>query len=194
MPIKTEYIEDDEWKILSLGQFIVGITTSTYNDDYGKFYQMKLSITNLSDSSYDFDPADIETYIIDEEDYCTNVPTYTAQEFRKRIRSKQRWEKIANVLNTIAASWSSQYYANASASLQAQANSRYLNDKLKEDIKVRDTGYLKKNTIHPYETINGYMNIKYRRGTTMNIIIPFNDVQYVFTWDITKKAINRTDL
>lgn len=183
-----EYVDDEEWNILSLGgDFLIGISTTTSKDQYGKFYQLKLSISNHSGESYTFDPGEIKTYVIDD-DFCDQVTIYTAQRFQKKMRNKQAWAKFFNDMNAALAAWNTEYTVqslgnnvwvtpttkyDAAAALQATADNQYMQDRMNEDRRTRDAGYLKKNTIHPNETILGYMNIKYLRGKRMNMIIPF---------------------
>lgn len=199
-----EYVDDEEWNILPLGgDFLIGISTTTSKDQYGKFYQLKLSISNHSGKSYTFDPGEIRTYVIDDE-FCDLVTTYTAQRFQKKMRNKQAWTKFFNDMNAALAAWNTEYTVqsldnnvwvtpttkyDAAAALQATADNQYLRDRMNEDRRTRDAGYLKKNTIHPNETILGYMNIKFLKGKQMNMIIPFKGKQYVFIWDVTKKAL-----
>ena len=185
-----EYVDGEEWNILTLGHFIVGISNSVNNDKYGKFYQMKLSISNVSDKPYTFDPADITTYVIDEEDQCKKVVAYTSKKMQNKIAKNQAWTTFFNCLSATVESFTAGNNVTHGDFLQRQVCAQYLDNQMAEDRKVRDVGYLKKNTIHANETIVGHMNIKFSRGELMNIIIPLGDKQYVFVWDVTKKSLN----
>ena len=57
---------------------------------------------------------------------------------------------------------------------------------MENDRKIRDEGYLKKNTIHPGEGIVGYMFVKKQRGVTMEVQIPVNGVVFDYKWSIKK--------
>ena len=46
---------------------------------------------------------------------------------------------------------------------------------------------MKKNTIHPGETICGYMNIKRKKGKLMVVDIDICGCNYCFAWDVGKK-------
>lgn len=50
---------------------------------------------------------------------------------------------------------------------------------------AKNEGYLKKTTIHPGQSISGYINIKRVKGVSMNIIIDINGAKYNFPWNIS---------
>ena len=81
------------------------------------------------------------------------------------------------------------YNANAAAQAQLAANQRMmsLGRLFEEDRNIRRQGYLKKNTIHPGETICGYMNIKRKKGKLMVVDIDICGCNYCFAWDVGKK-------
>ena len=54
--------------------------------------------------------------------------------------------------------------------------------------KVKEQGYLKKTTIHPGESIVGYMNIKRKKGGLLTVEIPVGKDAYLFDWDVSKKS------
>lgn len=55
---------------------------------------------------------------------------------------------------------------------------------MENDRRIRDEGYLKKNTIHPGEGIVGYMFVKKQKGVTMEVQIPVNGVVFDYKWNI----------
>lgn len=58
---------------------------------------------------------------------------------------------------------------------------------MEEDRRTGEEGYLKKTTIHPGESILGFMNVKRKKGLEMRVVIPLNGQNYVFDWDVSKK-------
>ena len=58
---------------------------------------------------------------------------------------------------------------------------------MENDRTTKEQGYLKKTTIHPNESIIGYMNIKRKKGSNLIINIPTNGSIHSFEWDVNKK-------
>ena len=59
------------------------------------------------------------------------------------------------------------------------------------DRKIRDVGYLKRNTIHPGESVCGFMMVKRQRGKKMNVVLNVNGTSFNFSWDLKKKKKNK---
>ena len=82
---------------------------------------------------------------------------------------------------------------NGAAAYQAQviASNRVAayNNALLSERATKNEGYLKRTTIHPGETISGYVNIERKKGISMTINIDINGVIYTFPWDITPGII-----
>lgn len=76
------------------------------------------------------------------------------------------------------------------AAYQAQviANNRAAayNNALLSERAAKDEGYLKRMTIHPGQTIQGYVNIQRRKGTSMDIRVYIQGVAYPFSWNISR--------
>lgn len=79
----------------------------------------------------------------------------------------------------------------AGAAYQAQALSQQrmadFNNAMAEEKKIKELGYLKKNTIYPGEIISGYVHIKRVKGKFIQIILSIEDADYVFDWCFEKK-------
>ncbi len=58
---------------------------------------------------------------------------------------------------------------------------------MENDRVVKEQGYLKKTTVHPGESIVGYMNIKRKKGKILTVNIAVDDCVYSFDWDVSKK-------
>ncbi len=93
----------------------------------------------------------------------------------------------------------SSYYGNSSsttvsydgaAAYQAQliASDRIAdyNNALLSERAAKDEGYLKKTTIHPGETISGYIHIERKEGKTINVNVDIKGIIYAFNWKIGK--------
>lgn len=75
------------------------------------------------------------------------------------------------------------YQANMAASQQMMT----LGKMMENDRVVKEQGYLKKTTVHPGESIVGYMNIKRKKGKILTVNIAVDDCVYSFDWDVSKK-------
>lgn len=58
---------------------------------------------------------------------------------------------------------------------------------MENDRAVKEQGYLKMTTVHPGESIVGYMNIKRKKGCVLTVSIPVDNHVYSFDWDVRKK-------
>lgn len=181
-----EYRDGDEWGVIAKNGFVVGLSNKVVKDDYGSFYQIRILVENLTDNNYIFDPDTIFATITDQ--YVTDSPlkVYSAEGFQKKIKSDQAW---ASAFMGLAAGMESNYNS-FSTYMQFAA----MDKQMEYDRKIRNEGYLKKNTIHPGEGIVGFMNIKRIKGQTVKVTVPVNGTDYVFTWDVSKKKkVKRED-
>lgn len=209
--IVKEYRNGDEWGCRAKDGFVVSLGNKYVSDDYGNFYQLTVLIQNLTSEPYTFDPDSIKAYVVNRDSLLENMKIYSAEAFQKKIKNDQMWTQvfagIAAGINTAQASYQTSYvsttgyggytyiqpvttYNASAASLANMIASNQMMDMAKQmeaDRKVRDEGYLKKNTIHSGEGVIGYMNVKRIKGSRMTVIIPVNGEQYIFVWDIAKK-------
>lgn len=113
---------------------------------------------------------------------------YTNETFQKKIKRSQAWAMalygfsaglnagMAGHSTSYSTSYSSNGYTYTTATYHYDANAAYqanmaaqyqimtLGKMMENDKKVKEQGYLKKTTIHPGESIVGYMNIKRKKG------------------------------
>lgn len=72
----------------------------------------------------------------------------------------------------------------AAAAYQAQviARNRMANyeNALLQDRAIKQEGYLRKTTIYPGESIQGYVNIKRVNGVSMTVLVDINGAKYKF--------------
>lgn len=79
------------------------------------------------------------------------------------------------------------YYDSGAAltsSLQGRTYLNELKNKYSIDCSIKSRGYLKICTIHSDEDIFGYINIKRKRGSSLNISIPVKGENFIFKWDL----------
>lgn len=76
------------------------------------------------------------------------------------------------------------------AAYQAQviASNRIANyeNSLLQDRAIKQEGYLRKTTIYPGNTIQGYVNIKRIKGNSMVVYVDINGAKYEFPWNVSK--------
>lgn len=201
----AEYRNGDEWAMIAKEGFIVGVSNKLIKDDYGKFYRLQIMIQNLSNNSFVFTPETVSSYCTLKDQSVNRMKVYTSESFQKMIRNKQMWAEaltgFSNGLNAGMAGYSTSYVSTpyggytvstynpgntAVANMIATNQMMEMGKQMENDRKIRDEGYLKKNTIHPGEGIVGYMFVKKQRGVTMEVQIPVNGVVFDFKWNIKK--------
>ena len=207
----AEFRDGDEWAVIARHGFVVGLSNQYIRDDYGKFYQLTIRIRNLTERSYTFDPDTVRAFLVNKRNDTIALKVYSSEGFQKKIKRTQTWNRvlagISAGLEAGTSGYETSYVSRTSVngysylqpissynhSAAAQANALngiqlYLLDKeMEEDRRTREEGYLKKTTIHPGESILGFMNVKRKKGLEMRVVIPLNGQTYVFDWDVSKK-------
>ncbi len=207
----TEYNDGRLWAYRDVGDVVVGLTSYEAKDDYGKYYQINIFIHNHGDTSFLFDPATVLSFLTTKAGDTLQLQVYTNEMFQQKIKRSQSWAMalygLSAGLNAGTAGYSTSYstsyspngYAyttitqhyNANAAYQANIAASYqiqtLGKMMENDYAVKEQGYLKMNTVHPDESIVGYMNIKRKKGCVLTVSIPVNGHVYSFDWDVRKK-------
>lgn len=207
----TEFRDGDEWAVIDRHGFVVGLNNKYIYDDYGKFYQLTIRIRNLTENPYTFDPDTVSAFLVNKRNDTIALKVYSSEGFQKKIRRTQAWNRVLAGISAGLEAGTSGYetsyvsrtgvggysylqpisgYSHSEAA-QAHALSGiqlYLLDKeMEADRRTREEGYLKKTTIHPGESILGFINVKRKKGLEMRVVIPLNGWDYVFDWDVSKK-------
>lgn len=202
----TEYRDDNEFGIIAKDSIIVGVSCNTMKDDYGSYYQLNILIQNLTDNSFVFEPADVKANLVTKWEEYEEMRVYTAQSLQKKIRNAQMWTSVflglSAGLNAASAGYSTSYVSSpyggytvqtynagnaAMANMLATNQMILMGKQMENDRKVRDEGYLKKNTVKPGEGIYGYMLVKRQKGKEMTVLIPVNGKEFSYTWSLAKK-------
>lgn len=201
----AEYRNGDEWAMIAKEGFIVGVSNKLIKDDYGKFYRLQIMIQNLSNNPFTFTPELVSSYCTLKDQSINSMKVYTSESFQKMIKKKQMWAEaltgFANGLNAGMAGYSSSYVSTpyggytvntynagnaAVANMIATNQMLEMGKQMENDRKIRDEGYLKKNTIRPGEGIIGYMFVKKQKGIIMEVQIPINGIVFAYKWNIEK--------
>lgn len=89
----------------------------------------------------------------------------------------------------MSSSYTRTYDANAAyqARVLSQQRMADFSDALIKEQEVKKLGYLKANTIHPGESISGYVHVQRVKGKTAQFIINIEGAEYVFDWSFGKR-------
>lgn len=83
---------------------------------------------------------------------------------------------------------STTYSYDATASYYARQNAnRNISNYNNQQYQIRESinqGYLKSNTIFKEQRLNGYINIKFKKGDFLYVTVPVNNDYYPFVWEI----------
>lgn len=87
-----------------------------------------------------------------------------------------------------ATSYTTSYNAAAAYQAQVLASQRMaeMGYAMETEKKVKELGYIKKNTIYPGETISGYVHIKRERGKSVYVIVNIEGAEYIYNWNYGK--------
>lgn len=199
----TEYQDGEQWAFAIKDGIMVGITNKTIKDDYGAFYLLSIMIRNMTDCTFDFNPSTVEAFLISNVEQCEAMKVYTVEKLQKKIKADQTLTSIftglslglnaanagyqsTNVVGPYG-TYSVQTYnaANAALANMLATNQLMAMDKqFKTDLKIRNDGYLKRNTIHSGESVCGFMMVKRQRGKKMNVVFNVNGTAFSFSWDL----------
>lgn len=180
--VVTEYNDGKQWAYRDANGFVVGMSNSEAKDDYGKYYQICIFISNHGNTPVDFIPEEVEARLVGKSGETMPLKVYTNEKFQRKIKNAQAWAMALYGFSAgLDAGTAGQ--ANMAASAQIMTLGKMMDD----DRAVKEQGYLKRTTVHPGECIVGYMNIKRQKGLAMNVTVPMNGHAYSFDWDVSKK-------
>lgn len=87
---KVEYQNGVSWPYYNKNGLTVGMTNKQVND-YGKWFQINIVITNKSMLPIDFDPTEITAVLIDNKDNPIDLRVFSADDYMKKVRRIQNW-------------------------------------------------------------------------------------------------------
>lgn len=211
----TEYFKGYLWAYRKVGNFVVGMTNYKISDSYGKYYQVALFIHNIGDSVVTFDPDRINAKVY-KKSYDYILYPYTYDEYMKKIKRSQTWAMallgFSSGLNAGLSSYQTTYTTTygvghmpytqvqttynpsmaATANMASTTQMMTLSVMLDNEKKQLTQDYLRITTIHPGETIIGYMNFKYKKGKDMTVYVPLDNKVYKFDWMLAPPQKNQS--
>jgi len=96
------------------------------------------------------------------------------------------YDNSINYNGTINASTSSYNgLAAYQANVIAENRLAQYKESMVSECNIKEEGYLKATTIHPGETLNGYINIEGKHGLGLIITLKIGDADYVYKWNVS---------
>lgn len=204
---KIEFRDGTEWNYYISNNIKIA-SNSIVQRDYGKWHKVNILISNNSDQIIEIDPTkDIYAYSTDKDNKSTTLEVWSSEQYLIKVKRAQNWAMALNAAaegfnagsagysNTSSYSYNNGYtYTNnynSSQAYQAQVLSQMrvenLSNKMFDERNIKQMGYLKKNTIHPGESIQGYINIKFISGEKLFLTLIVANTNYKFDWNFSKK-------
>lgn len=172
---KTEYRDGKQVMTITKDGITLSVTMSKEKNDYGTFYQSCMSIKNGTGETFTFSPEDIEVKVVDKYGEVNDLGVYTSDSYSKKVRRNQNWDVfLSQVVDAVASGGNSM---SATQGVTAKAAQR-------GELRHETNGYLTKNTLHPDDTLAGFVNIGYNRGRVLLVRIPVNGQTFDMKWKL----------
>lgn len=210
----AEYLDGRVWAYRQLGDVLVGMTNYMVKD-YGKFYQVAFYIKNLGDKAITFNPEEIFSVLHNRKGELEVLKVHSYENYMKKVNRSQAWtmallEVSAGLSAGFAGYQTSQttvyqpgkapytqrttsynYAAASAANSLSQLQIMEYAKMMRDDKHIISKGYLKMTTMHPDESIFGYVNIEREKGELMTVGVYIDGHKYLFDWDVSMKKKRR---
>lgn len=239
--LKNEYQNGVNWLYYNKNGVVI-VATNTISKDYGKYYQIKLVISNNSIMPIEFNPNNITSTLTHKKKGDIPLIVYSAEDYMKKVKRQQNFAIAMNAFaesmsavnagySTSSTTTNSTYNGNSNTSGNAHAwdsNGTYANanfsgdtsssgnssttstttsyngatayqaqviasnriasyeNELLNERAIKNEGYLKRTTLYPGDVISGYINIGYKKGSKIEIVVNLYEAEYRFSWDTGK--------
>ena len=169
-------------------------------------------ITNHSLTPIEVTPEnDITAVAFDEQNMPTDLQVWSYDEYMKKVNRSQTWSAIlmgvSEGLSTAGAGYSTSTTtvhsshggstsfrtttysptAAAQANLASQQRIANFSQALHNERKIKQLGYLKKNTTYPGESVSGFIHIDCDKGLRLVVNVNIEGAEYLYEWGIGKK-------
>lgn len=170
-------------------------------------------ITNHSLTPIEVTPENnITAVAFDEQNMPTDLQVWSYDEYMKKVNRSQTWSAIlmdvSEGLSTAGAGYStstttvhsshggstsfrtSTYSPTAAAQTNLASQQRIANfsQALQNDRKIKQLGYLKKNTIYPGESVSGFFHIDCDKGLRLVVNVNIEGAEYLYEWGSESKT------
>lgn len=88
--IQMDYRNGQAWPYHNKNGILVGMT-NTEVKDYGKYFQISITISNNSMFPIEFDPSEITSSLTDQYGATQELKVWSAQEYMKKVTRQQNW-------------------------------------------------------------------------------------------------------
>lgn len=204
-PLVTErfvdYRDGVPREVYSKNGITISLTCSVVKD-YGKWHRIDLAIFNNSRESVTFTPeTDIIAYSMDDRNVATDLKVWSCDEYLKKVKRGQAWAAVgmsfAVGLSSTSTSTTTGYdsnggYFTATTSTynagEAQRQRENFDRELEDEKNRKQSGYLKRNTIYPSESIYGFVHITRVKGQRVVFVINIEGAEYIYDWRFDKNG------
>ena len=90
---KTEYKDGVAWPYYIKNGLVVAMSNSQVKD-YGKYYQITITISNNSMQPIDFDPDETKSVLLDKTNKEIELKVWSYEDYMRKVRRRQNWNSI----------------------------------------------------------------------------------------------------
>ncbi len=207
--IREENFAGYQWIFKKINGIEVGVALEK-RKFYGKHYRVLISIINHNFSSILFEPDSIRAELRNKYGEKRDLICYSEKEFTKKMKRRDNLNAILLAslggfnagMSAHSTSYVSGYTSNGTyyhgtvqtynpavanyyqaQTMEQVANLQAEGQLNREDVKYR---YAETSFIKPSGYYHGEINIKYHKGKTLQVTIPFLTADFVYTWDVEK--------
>lgn len=81
-----EYHDGKQWAYRNIDGLTIGMTNEELNDDYGKYYQIEIFISNNRDTALLFNPEEVYAELMTKKGDTLDLEVYTNEAYQKKIK------------------------------------------------------------------------------------------------------------
>lgn len=195
----VDYRDGVPREVYSKNGVTVALTCSIVKD-YGKWHRIDLVISNYSRIPIVFTPEkDITAYSTDEQNITTDLDVWPCAEYMKKVKRGQTWAAIgmsfATGLSSTSTSTTTGYNSNGEYftvttstydAAEAQRQRENLDRAMEDEKNSKQSGYLKKNTVYPSESICGFIHVERVKGQRVVFVVNIEGAEYIYEWRFDK--------
>ncbi len=108
-----EYHDGQQWVYRDNDGLIVGLSNHEFKDDYGKYYQIGIFISNSRDTVLTFEPEKVFADLLSNKGDTISLEVYTNEKLQKKIKRAQTWAMalygLSAGINAASAGYSTTY-------------------------------------------------------------------------------------
>lgn len=198
---RIDYCDGVPWEVYSKNGITIALTCSIVRD-YGRWHRIDLAVSNNSRVPVVFTPeTDIVAYSTDDRGGAADLGVWPCDEYMKRVKRGQTWAAIGMSLSAGISSTSTStttgytskgvhFTATTSTydAAEARRQCEEFDRRLQDEKHRKQSGYLKKNTIYPSESVYGFVHVERVKGRRVVFVVKMEDAEYIYEWEFDKNA------